>query len=294
MLLITGVTGHTGRYFLQHLIDNQYNGKIRCVVRENSNIKLLENSGLDFELAVGDLDDSSFVNEIMKDITTIMHIYNIHHSPVIIEAAIKNQVSRAILVHTTGIYSQFKSASEEYIRIESEVLSKAKDKIDLTILRPTMIYGDMCDYNMSKFIKMIDSMRIYPLIDNGKGLIQPVNARDLGKAYYDVLVNPASTANKQYDLSGHQPISVKEALTIISDKLTKRTMFVNIPMQIGVLAAKTIKILSLGKIDVVEQVLRMGEDRAYSHDLAKSDFNFSPMPFGDGIAEEIAEFKQSK
>lgn len=294
MLLITGITGHTGRYFLQHLITQKYNEKIRCVVRENSNIKVLENCGLDVELVVGDLNDDVFVNSIMKDVKTVFHIYNIHHSPSIVKSAIKNNVKRAILVHTTGIFSKFKSASEDYIRIESEVLALAKQKINLTILRPTMIYGDMCDHNMSKFIKMIDKMRIYPLIDNGNGLIQPVNARDLGKAYFDVLMNPEITANKQYDLSGEKPISVKEALTIISGFLSKKTMFISIPMSLSVFAAKIIKVLSIGKIDIVEQVLRMGEDRVYSHSLAKADFHYSPMPFKSGIELEVNEYKQLK
>lgn len=49
MLLVTGITGHSGQYFLQQLIDNNYGGTIRCVVREGSNTTLLDNSGLQIE-----------------------------------------------------------------------------------------------------------------------------------------------------------------------------------------------------------------------------------------------------
>lgn len=294
MLLVTGITGHTGKYFLEELIDNNYKGKIRCVVRESSNIDTLKNSGLDIEIVTGDLNDKSFIDKSMKNIETVFHIYNIHHSLNIIKSAIDNNVKRAILVHTTGIYSNHKSASKEYIKIESEVIQKAKNDINLTILRPTMIYGDMCDHNMSKFIKMIHKMKIYPLIDGGKGLIQPVNARDLGKAYYYVLVNPKITDNKQYDLSGDKPITIKEVLTIISHKLNKNTIFISVPMKLSVFAAYILKILTLGKFDIVEKVLRMGEDRAYSHKLAKEDFNYCPMTFVRGIGIEIDEFKRYK
>ena len=31
----------------------------------------------------------------------------------------------------------------------------------------------------------------------------------------------------------------------------------------------------------------MGEDRAYSHELAEKDFNYSPIPFEKGIEIEI-------
>ena len=50
-----------------------------------------------------------------------------------------------------------------------------------------MIYGDMCDKNMSKFIKMVDHLRIFPIINHGKNLIQPVNARDLGESVLQCL-----------------------------------------------------------------------------------------------------------
>ncbi|NPV51877.1 MAG: nucleoside-diphosphate sugar epimerase [Candidatus Methanofastidiosum sp.] len=168
----------------------------------------------------------------------------------------------------------------------------AKNKISLTILRPTMIYGDMCDHNMSKFIKMINNLPFFPLVNGGKSLIQPVNARDLGKAYYDVLMNPQITANKQYNLSGNKPISIKEALTIISKKLNKNTIFIPVPINISVFIAYMLKGMTLGKLDIVEKILRMGEDRVYSHELAKKDFNYNPMSFEEGIDIEINEFKK--
>ena len=197
MLLVTGITGHTGRYFLQELINNKYEGPIRCIVRETSNTSLLDNSGLNIEKVIGDLDDPDFIDKVMDGVETVMHIYNIHHSPMIVQAAIKNKVKRAILVHTTGIYSKFKYASEGYKKIEKKITELIKDPqcpTSITILRPSMIYGDLCDRNMSKFIKMVDKLRIMPVINGGNSLIQPVNARDLGKAFFTVLMSPEETA----------------------------------------------------------------------------------------------------
>lgn len=228
----------------------------------------------------------------MKDVKTVFHIYNIHHSPNIVQAAIDNNVERVILVHTTGIYSKYKSASLKYNQVESVVIDKAKGKLALTILRPSMIYGDMCDHNISKFIKIINKIKIVPLIDGGAGLIQPVNARDLGNAYYSVLMNPHRTANKQYDLTGEKPISIKEVLVSISNKLNKKIIFIPIPLTIGVLVARVLKLLTLRNIDLVEKVLRLAENRSYNHALAKNDFNFTPIPFEKGIEIEINEFKQ--
>jgi hypothetical protein len=74
-----------------------------------------------------------------------------------------------------------------------------------------MINGDVCDHNMSKFIKMVDGFRLFPVIDHGKCLIQPVNARDLGKAYYSVLMIPSEKVKPSYNLSGEKPIIMLEA-----------------------------------------------------------------------------------
>lgn len=293
MLLVTGITGHTGRYFLEELINNKYEGFIRCIVRETSNTSLLDNSGLNIEKVVGNLDDPDFIDRIMNGVDTVMHIYNIHHSPRIVRTAIKNKVKRAILVHTTGIYSEFKYASEGYKKIEQEIeelKSDPKCKTNITILRPSMIYGDLCDSNMSKFIEMVDKLRVMPVINGGNSLIQPVNARDLGKAFFTVLISPEETDGKAYDLSGERPIKMIDAFKLISKELNKKTVFISVPLSLGVLMARVLKTVTLGKIDYIERVQRMGENRNYSHDNATSDFNYNPMTFEKGIRIEVHEY----
>lgn len=297
MLLITGITGHSGRYFLQELINHKYGKPIRCIVRTTSESDLLDKSGLNIEKVYGDLNDSEFIRASVKGVDEIMHIYNIHHSPIIVEAAIDNKVKRAILVHTTGIYSKFNNASQRYRNIERKVAEMTSDPncvTKITILRPTMIYGDLCDSNISKFIRIIDKLSIVPVIDGGKCLIQPVNARDLGRAYYDVLESPKSTANKAYDLSGEEPIQMIEVFKIISKHLNKKIMFVSVSLGFGELLAKLAKLLTLGRVDYVEKVQRMAEDRSYSNEKAKKDFGYSTMSLDQGIEVEVKQYFESK
>ncbi len=295
MLLVTGITGFTGSYFLQELIDNNYEGPIRCVVRETSDTQSLDTSGLNIKKVVGNLNDQNFIEKAMADVDTVMHIYNIHHSPNVVQASIKNNVKRVILIHTTGIYSQFKYASEGYKNIEkrvSELTKDAKCSTRVTILRPTMIYGNMSDKNISKFIKMVDKFRIMPVIDGGKSLLQPVNVRDLGKAFFIALLSVEGSEERAYDLSGEKPIKLIDVLRLISKELNKKTLFISVPLSIGVIIARTIKTLTLGKINYIEQVQRMGEDRSYSHDNATRDFGYNPMTFEEGVQIEVKEYLQ--
>jgi nucleoside-diphosphate-sugar epimerase len=294
MLLVTGITGHSGSYFLKELIDNNYEGSIRCVVRETSDTSLIDNCGLHIEKVVGDLSNQDFMDKSMIGIDTVLHIGTIFYSVIVTKAAVKNNVRRAILVHTTGIYSKYKSASEEYKNIESEVNKIINtSQISLIILRPTMIYGNIIDNNMVVFIRMVDKLRIFPVIDHGRSLLQPVNGRDLGKAYYQVLANP-DIMNGDYILSGEKPITMLNMFKLISNTLGKKTTFISVPLGFGVFLARILKAFTLGKVDYIEKVQRMGENRSFPHDAAFRDFGYNPMQFEDGIKLEVEQYLKEK
>lgn len=295
MLLVTGITGHTGRYFLQELKKNKYEGPIRCIVRENSDTSLLDSSGLNIEKAVGDIDDQNFMNDCAKGVETILHIAGISKSVSVITAANINKVKNAVLVHTMGVFSKYKSASVIYKDIEKEIqrlIDINEHKLNIIVLRPTMIYGDLCDLNMSKFIKMVDKFRIFPVINGGRSLIQPVNARSLGKAYYLILMSELKTLKHEYILSGEKPISMIEAFRIISRQLNKKTIFVSVPVSIGAFLALLLKGVSFGKVDYVEKVQRMAENRSFSHEDAYHDFGYEPIRFDEGIGIEVKQYLQ--
>ncbi|WP_353106637.1 SDR family oxidoreductase [Acetoanaerobium noterae] len=296
MLLVTGITGHSGKHFLKEMIENNYSSKVRFIVRQTSDISLFENIPLDIEVVQGELNDEAFLNNAMLGIDEIIHIASIFYSENIIKVAVNHNIDRAILVHTTGIYSMYKSASQEYKKIESninEIITKSKSNINLIYLRPTMIYGNVNDRNMIIFIKMVDRLRIFPVIDRGQNLLQPVRGKDLGKAYYQILTQK-DILKGDYILSGEKPISMIDMFKLISELLGKKTIFINVPLGIGIFLAKLLFYFTLGKIDYIEKVKRMGENRSYSHSDANADFNYTPTPFIEGLKLEINDYLKSK
>lgn len=293
MLYITGITGHSGRWFFSRLESEGYQGSIRCVMREcQSNApekyKLFEHTKLNIEFAVGDLNDEQFLDESLHGVERIVHIAGITYSGKIAAAAVKNSVPWIILVHTTGRFSKYKSASEIYIDIEDNILSS--NKIAHTVLRPTMIYGSSCDRNMYRLIGYLNEHRFFPLFGNGKNLMQPVHARDLGYAYYDVLMKPEVTMNKEYNLSGKEPLSYLTIVKTILNYLGKKKVIIPIPISISIFAARVYNKLFRQAIITVEQVMRMQEDKAFDHKAALHDFGFDPISFEEGIKEEIDEY----
>ncbi|MEH7106451.1 NAD-dependent epimerase/dehydratase family protein [Bacillus sp. JJ1764] len=293
MLYVTGITGHTGKWFLERLIKEKYDGKIRCLVRHNSDTSFLDKSGLNIEKVYGELEDKDLLNRTMVGVETVLHISTIHFSNNIIDAAIHNNVKWAILVHTTGRYSKYKSASEEYIKIEEGILKK-RNQIGITILRPTMIYGSSRDRNMYKLVDYLYRRKFFPMFGKGENLMQPVHAKDLGNAYYDTLVNKQKTLNKEYNLSGKDPIKYFDLVKCVSETLNRKTIIIKIPLWFSVFSAKVYNSLTKNAIISVEQVLRMQEDKVFSYEDASRDIGYFPVGFNEGVKQEVKEYLDKK
>ena len=157
-LAITGVTGKSGQYLWQEILNNQEKIKkywpegISLISRNSGNFDKLEESGLQINHFIGDLSDKKILPAFCEGCDTLLHIAGIHWSLELVKVAVKSGIKRIILVHTTGIYSKYKSAGEEYRNIDSEIYKIAEsENLALTILRPTMIYGDITDNNVVIF-----------------------------------------------------------------------------------------------------------------------------------------------
>ncbi|PPR77383.1 MAG: hypothetical protein CFH01_01572 [Alphaproteobacteria bacterium MarineAlpha2_Bin1] len=292
MLLVTGATSHTGKFFFKRLQDENYSREIRCVVRKNSKIEWLKKLNLKIEFFEGDLSDIESISDSFYGIDTVLNIAGIHFSLPLIQMGMNNNINWFICVHTTGIYSKFKSASYEYKKIES---SMAKNSDLITIIRPTMIYGGIEDKNMWKLINYLDNSYVFPVFGSGRNLFQPIFAEDLGNAYYDILINKNKVIGKNYNLSGGSEISYNSILKTVSSLLSRKNLYIHVPIWFSLALLFFYKLLNKKSFSVsYEQVLRMREDKVFSYSDATEDFGFKPVNFQDGIKIEIEEYKKQK
>jgi len=294
ILAVTGITGHTGGFFLRELIQNKFDGTLRCLVRASSDTRALDESGLRVEKVVGDIQNPADLLRLVQGADRVLHIAGIRDTLPLLEAIEKAGVTgHVVLVHTTGIYSKHRMASGEYKEIEEKMKPYLDRGMNVTIIRPTMIFGDMCDHNIHKFIRMVDQFPVMPQIDGGHAFIQPVNARDLGRAYYQCVMKER-LPEPDYICSGSRRLSVRELCSLIGIHLGKKTRFISVPMAVGAAGAWGVRTLSGGKIDFVEKVLRLGEDRSFSHAEATRDFGFEPEPFDVGLKREVEEYLHAR
>lgn len=299
-LVLIGVTGRkSGGALATHISEHldevlrMFSGGITIICRATSNTERVEKLLSSATIKRGELTDSKFLTDVLEGADTVIHVAGIHWSRYVVNAAVADNVRRLILVHTTGIYSKYKAAGEEYRHIDEYVESKCRENnIVLTILRPTMIYGNTSDSNVVTFIKMVDKFLLMPVVRGARFELQPVHYADLGKAYFDVLMNEKTTAGKNYDLSGGEVIQLRDMLTVIGENLGKKVRFISCPYWLAYSGAWIIYCLTFTKVDYRERVQRLCEPRCYSHEQATTDFGYNPMTFREGLAGEVEEYKK--
>ncbi|MDB2526221.1 NAD(P)-dependent oxidoreductase [Mariniblastus sp.] len=294
MILLTGITGKSGRWFLEALdkdCGELKQEEFRAVVRKSSNLSKLNECQLSVEKKFGDLEDGEFLDEVMKGVDTVFHIAGIKFSRKVVNAAIKNKVKWIVCVHTTGMYSKYKSASEGYVKIENEINQiTERSGVSTTILRPTMIYGSVEDRNVIVFIKMVKRLKLFPVVNNARYLLQPVHEKDLGRAYYQVLLNEDTTMGRNYNLSGKSPILLIDMLKAIGKCMDRENIFVSVPFSLAYTGAWGLYFLTICRVDYREKVQRLVEPRVFSHEEATQDFGYDPISFEEGIVNEVEEY----
>ena len=253
---------------------------------------------LDLSFVYGDMSDEVFLANSMKNIEVVLHIANIKFSQNIVNAGSKVGVSWFICVHTAAVYSKYEQLSSNYISIEKSLLTNHSK---ITILRPSLIYGTgedpltggdkKRDRKIWKIVKFIQKYNYFFVFGSGKTLLQPVHCKDLGEAYYSVLLNKKNTIGKTYDLSGRNKISYLSMIKTISNYLEKKIIIIHIPIWLSFIIVKVLNIIPVINISInTEQIVRMNEDRVFSWQKANKDFSYSPLTFEEGVKMEIDKY----
>jgi len=222
----------------------------------------------------------------MSGVDTVIHIAGVRFVRPILQGMRDSCVRRGVFVNTTGVFSKFKSASELYQTLETEMQTILTVMgADYVVIRPTMIYGDGRDRNICRLFQHFSRHRLFPMFGDGSALIQPVYFHDVASAIlsaYDAL----GTHKDFYNVSGESAVTYRQLLTEIARLCGRQPIFVHLPLR-----------LTAGSIDVVrrvyprfplkgEQVWRTTESRAFDHKDAWNDLGFRPLSIYEGLKLE--------
>lgn len=287
MLLITGITGLTGRFLYQELKQQRPDLKARYFVRKTSDIAWMEPNE---DFAYGELSNVDDIRNALQGIQTVLHLAPRNRLQEILSACKDTEVRRIYYVNSTGIYSKFKSSSHIDIRNEAALLESG---FVYTIIRPSMIYGNHQDGNIHLLAKMIRRTPIFPIIGKGQGLMHPIYAQDLAKVLISALGHEEVTRNQAYDVAGKAPLSYQELLSLISKTMGKKTWFIHFPYAWALALGKLADHVP-NRILSYEKVLRLNEDKNFDTSKAQKELDFSPIAFDEGIRYEIQALREHK
>ncbi len=283
MIIITGITGLTGRFLYQEIKQNKLNDKVKYFVRPTSDTSFMTSYDKGNNLVYGHCEKLNDLRTAFKNADFLVHMAGISVSEPVTQACIDSNIKRVIFINTTGMYSKYKSYAKSYIELENKIKQSG---LIYTIIRPTMIYGNEHDVNIHKLIKIMNRTPIFPVIGAGNGLMHPIYAQDLAKVIYAAIVNNEKTSMKEYNVAGKAPVSYLSLLKEISLALNKERYFVHIPYGLALCVGKIGNYISNGLIDY-EKVQRLQEDKNFDYSDAVRDLEFRPRTFAEGVKLEV-------
>jgi nucleoside-diphosphate-sugar epimerase len=282
MILLTGATGFLGEFVLEELVNRGH--EVTCFVRKTSNLEKIKKLNVNY--VYGELDDYKSFSSALKGKKALINIASLGfgHASNIVNACEEMDVKRSIFVSTTGIFTKLNPDSKG-IRLDAERVIK-ESTLDYTIIRPTMIYGTSKDRNMWRLVKFLKRIPVLPILGSGNYLQQPVFVKDLASAIVSAYENTVSIM-KEYNISGADALTYNDVVDITGKVLGKKVIKIHIPMMFSYNLLKMYEKVTKNPKLKAEQVLRLNENKDFSHEEAKKDLGYNPLSFEEGIRQEI-------
>jgi nucleoside-diphosphate-sugar epimerase len=271
--LILGATGLVGGYILEHLMRA---GKRPLALSRSPQSR----PGIDW--FSGDLEKPDAL--AFPPFATLYCTADAILLPAALPHLFNPSLRRAIVFSSTSVITKLDSevvAEREKLKSLAEAEQKIaaacqRNNVAWTILRPTLIYAEGRDTNITPLSRLIRRFGFMPLVGGAPGLRQPVHAEDLAIGAIAAASSRAA-ANKFYALPGGETVSYREMVGRIFDGLRKPRRTIPIPVLLwraGFLLARP-----LFPGANVAMGIRMMKDMAFDSTAATRDFGWNPRAF---------------
>jgi nucleoside-diphosphate-sugar epimerase len=271
--LVIGGSGLVGGYIVDRLLDR---GERPFALSRSRQSK----PGIDWLL--GDLEKPETL-----DIPPFATLYCTAHAGLLADVLprlLNPSLKRVVVFSSTSVLTK----QDTEIAKEREAIGKLAEAerriaaiceqhdLGWTILRPTLIYAEGRDTNITPLSRLIRRFGFMPLVGGGPGLRQPVHAEDLAIGALAAASIPAA-ANKIYSLPGGETLTYREMVGRIFEglQLPRRTIYVP-----AVLWRATFALANpLFPGANVAMGMRMTKDMTFDPTPAIRDFGWKPRNF---------------
>jgi len=282
---VTGATGFTGRRVVAELLAQGH--EVTALVRPPA-----ARAPGGARVVEGDLADGDALSRLLVGQEALVSVASLGfgHAEGVTRAVATAGIGRAVFFSSTARFTRLPATSRA-VRVDAEKRVQALS-CAWTILRPTMIYGDEGDRNLSRLVRFVARSPVVPLPGGGHALVQPAHVEDLGRAAVEALTAPAA-ARRAYDLPGREAAPLRDLVLHVAALLGRRVVLVPLPLRPAAALAGLWHGLGLPPRVSAEQVLRLGEDKVFAFDDAARDFGYAPRGYREGLAEEVRRLREA-
>ncbi|WP_316235050.1 MULTISPECIES: NAD-dependent epimerase/dehydratase family protein [unclassified Bradyrhizobium] len=133
---------------------------------------------------------------------------------------------RVVVISSTSVFTKLDSSDAEERQSIEELVEAERSIMELcerrgatwTILRPTLIYKEGRDNNVTQIARLVRRLRLMPLYGAATGRRQPVHAEDLADGAVSAARSPKA-ANQAYCTTGLETLTYREMVGRIFDGL---------------------------------------------------------------------------
>lgn len=205
-------------------------------------------------------------------------------TPAAVPALAARGVERLVAFSSTSRFTKAASPVAEERAVAARLADGEAETIRLcaahgiawTILRPTLIYAEGADRNVSRLAALIARFGVLPLSGRGQGRRQPVHADDLAGAALDALAAVAAR-DRAYDLPGGETLTYREMTERLFLALGRKPRILVVPPALWRLGLTLASPVLPGATAAMGD--RMAEDLVFDSGPARADLGWSPRPF---------------
>jgi nucleoside-diphosphate-sugar epimerase len=282
---MTGATSTVGLFALRSLLDDRAVEHVSVLSRSPIRFLLTHEK---LTVVSGNLLEPGPWQLSANECDTIVHVAGIMFLPQLLPLMRTSAARQLVVVGTTGVFSRFKSASQEYVHDEELLRSFLTEHpaVRCAVLRPTMIYGHAGDRNVSVLLSWFRRHSVFPMFGDGHALIQPVYDADVASAVVAAVRQHCEPAGF-YNVSGRTPLTYRQFIETIAAAVGTKPRFVHLPVRASAALFETARRVVPRFRFNGEQVWRTTEDRAFDWSAAGAAFGFAPRSFEEGLKLEL-------
>ena len=288
-ILVTGAAGYLGNQTVKKLVT--LNRPVRAMVRHRAKAEIrLRDVAESIETVAADVTDPDSLSAVMSGVSTVIHYVaiamekggqtyervNYQGTVNLVNAAEAAGVSRFINMSQNGARSNLpyrflasKGRAQDYV---------AASRLQWTALRPSAIFGPQDEF-FNTFARLLKiTPLVFPLIDGGKAMFQPVSAHDVVEAVIRSL-DDDRVIGKELALGGPEVLSLAEIERRIMAAMNTRRLLISAPLSLlrpAVMVMQAIlpgSPVSTGLLELLSVPNTVADNALVNH------FGIQPIPF---------------